>query len=204
MKSTLLERVKIAAGEDGLQKSRLSNIIKGATDLVLLASAVLAVSLLVLIGSQNRQLREQLDLSSAEAYPMVGDYLPDVPATKLGVDVTSVTILKSTTLPTVIYFFSPDCKFCVAETGKLSSFASVAKSHGYGFVAVSTDHPNETRRMFPHPTSFPVLAENGGGIKHSYRVAGTPIYISLSTSRRVDAVHLGTMPQTMFATKLLR
>jgi hypothetical protein len=175
----------------------------GATAILALTS-VLALSLLYVFKGNNAQLKQEIERIERKTYPAVGDYVPDAPAALLAANVENSMVLGAGNGATVFYFFSPDCKFCESEKEKLPYFYASARSRGYRFVAVSTAWPNETRRMFPHPVSFPILAESGGGIARSYRVAGTPIFITVSESRRISAVHLGVLPREKFQAEMLR
>jgi hypothetical protein len=179
----------------GLHRWAITEILaKRMADIALIATVVLMAALLLNLKSRYRNLAAEFDRRSVDAHPKVGDYLPDVPAATVDNQNGGTSVFSVARLPAVLYFFSPQCKFCIIQKKDLPAFAKSAKACGYSFVAISTMAPNATRGMFPYPLSFPVLVENGGGIPRSYRVEGTPMFITVSPSRRVEAVHTGLIP----------
>ncbi len=169
-----------------------------AADVVLLVIIGIAVSALVVANRDNQALGSALRNRALDAYPRMGDYLPDVPAVRLGAEERSVLVLSDVHLPAILYFLAPDCQYCVSELSDLPDFAKIAARHGYTFAAVSTAWPRQTRHMFPSVLSFPIFAEAGGGLSRSYRVEATPLFVSVDRQRRVDVSHAGVLSVSDF------
>lgn len=183
-------------------KAKLSRHFDTASYAVLLAAVIVAVVLLVKFNSANVNLRQALERAQAENPFRVGDYVPDVPAVSIGAELRDTTVLTAAPLPSVVYVWTPDCKFCVAERDKLGAFAQLARDRGYSFVALSAGELDETRRMFPHALSFPVPADPHRMMIRNYRVYATPAFLTVSRFRRIDRIHLGYLSLDEFTTKV--
>jgi peroxiredoxin len=194
--------VESLMNERGKQRA-WARFARGMGDVVLLGTLALAVTVLFVVSRSNSELRATVSRLSLDAYPRPGDYLPDVPAVVMGDEDMPISVLGAAQLPAVIYFFSPDCKYCADQREDLPRFQQEAAARGYSFVAVSTMWPKETGRMFPNRLSFPVVSESGGGIERSYRVVGTPIFISVNSSRQIEAVRVGKIDRERFAAEVL-
>lgn len=184
-------------------RSALIEVLGGLPSAVLFITVVVALTLLYRFNENNKDLKRRFDVMEAATYPAVGDYVADVPLIEIGNDARNSTLLASVRAPAVLYFFAPDCKYCEIEKEKLPHFSALERAKGYEFAAISTANPNDTRKMFPHAVSFAVLAENGGRIARSCRVAGTPIYVTVGADRRVKAVHLGVLSREKFEVEML-
>lgn len=185
----------------GFKKPSL--VLRFAADVVMLTAIVILGSKVIAVNRINQAVADIASRKIDEVTLRVGDYLPDVPMVAIGSEEEQISAWSAVRLPAVVYLFAPDCHYCEVERPELSKIAAAAQSQGYHFVAISTDWPIPTRKMFPNRVSFPILAEAGGNIMRAYRLNATPAFIVVSSMKRVDAIHVGLLSSESFATSLL-
>src|SRR3982751_3284868 len=93
-------------------------------DLMLLGIIGVLLSVLSVTNKNVNRLNGALKTQAETAMPKVGDYLPEVPAVRIGSEEQQVLALSAVQLPAVIYFFAPDCKFCADERSQLPALSA--------------------------------------------------------------------------------
>jgi peroxiredoxin len=93
--------------------------------------------------------------------------------------------------PTVLYVFSPQCRWCVRHLPDIQNLVA-QKSDGYHFLGVSLTEKGVLPYVEGHAISFPVYAGLSEETIRSYRLGSTPQTLVISPEGRVVKSWLGT------------
>jgi peroxiredoxin len=146
-----------------------------------------------------RNARGRLDLVTSTPVDLrlvPGEMAPPLTAKTLeGRDVT--ISVPNANRSTVLYVFSPDCKWCERNHNSLTKLISEA-SDRFKFVALSTQRQNLPTYLNEHPTpaELEVFMEPSSAAVQSYGLGATPTTIIIDTKGRVQGVWKGAYTGT--------
>lgn len=122
-----------------------------------------------------------------------GDPAPPLRAKTL--DGSAVTIdFSDSALPTVLYVFSPDCRWCTENA--MNVRALIAKTAGrFSWVGVSLKSRNLVSRLEEMGLGIRVLMEPSWDTQVAYGLGATPMTFVVSGGRTVEKVWVGAYAQ---------
>lgn len=118
-----------------------------------------------------------------------GDLLPGFSAVNLNGKAEDITY-SSDPRPTVIYAFSPSCKWCARNYDNLQHLIK-EKSANYRFVAVSLSDEGLNNYVATHQLAIPIYTGLSEDVEKKYRLGVTPDTIVISPQGRVLGNWLG-------------
>jgi hypothetical protein len=154
-------------------------------------SVLLACSTLLNITLYDmfRSVNERLEKTRAPQLPplVLGAPMPELQLRRL--DGTEAKIGAAGELPTLIYVFSPDCKWCQKN---VDNIRAVARAAGGRFrllgISLSGDRLDS---VVSDQLGFPVFVQPSADTIRAYRLGATPVTIHLSNAGRVEHVWSG-------------
>lgn len=107
--------------------------------------------------------------------------------------------------PVIIRFFSPECKFCMADSKIFNDFYHRLHSKGLEILWVNTMPNSKSMKTFAADmgVKFPIVTDNGGKLSDLYRVKVVPQVFILSPKHRIAGVMIGGAGSEEFS-KVLR
>jgi hypothetical protein len=121
--------------------------------------------------------------------PQAGSRIPGA-FTAVDVKGNQETIALTGTRPTVLYVFSPVCRWCAANLANLTALV-VARGRAYRFVGISLASFHLGEYIREHNLGFPVYTRPGGQIVRALHLGNTPQMIVVSPSGSVTADWVG-------------
>jgi len=162
---------------------------------VLVIGALLAAcGLVVVLGWQNRRLREaQRELAERAERPYVGMFVPAV--TARSIDGSTLT-LGTPSETQILYFFTPTCPFCQASIPAVVALAERARGIdligvGPGIGAGSTDELRDHARVSGF--EFPVVELTDDRARALYRSRDVPLVLVVDSGGRIRYQHIGPL-----------
>ena len=121
----------------------------------------------------------------------VGDQAPDFTATAL--DGRSVDLAAHKGQPAVIRFFSPDCKYCKADTKVFNEYYEAYRDKGLLLVYIDTEADREAAAAFVKELNirFPLIVDADRALATRYQVRVVPQTIVLSPEHRIVCAFMG-------------
>jgi len=93
-------------------------------------------------------------------------------------------IYNESPVPTVLYFFSPDCGWCTRNLPNLKALAE--NSHGkYRLIGISLSVEKLQDYILENNLDLPILCEIPSSLKATYKLGGTPETIVVSPDGQV-------------------
>jgi len=144
------------------------------------AVAVLALLLAACSGSGRR-----------ERVLKVGDQAPAFTATAM--DGRTVSLEAYAGDPVVLRFFSPDCRYCKADTAVFNAYYDQYKDQGLKLVYINTDPDKVEAEKFVRDLgiAFPVILDKDRSLAGLYRVKVVPQTIVLSPRHTIVCAIMG-------------
>ncbi len=149
--------------------------------LTLLLFASLATNLG--LGVEVSRLRSVVAALKAGGGLQGGTVLPDMPA--FNTSGRSVTVrFRDSALPTVLYVFSPACKWCARNMPNLKALQGSAPGR-YRLVGISLHPAGLEQYSARHGLDFPIVTSVDPKFVSRYHLGGTPQTIVVSPAGRV-------------------
>ena len=163
--------------------------------LALFASA----ALVVVLGSQNRQLRSELrEVRQRAEEPYVGMFVPEVPARTT--DDREIVLGRGAQ---VLYFFTTTCPYCEASAPAVQALADRLREGGSSveLVGVANGPVDETRLYAAeHGFGFPVVALTDVRTLSLYRADIVPTLLVVAPEGRVAYARVGVLDPAVHVT----
>ena len=162
--------------------------------LLLVGALLAACALVVVLGWQNRTLREaQRDLAERAEYPYVGMFVPAV--TARAIDGSTLT-LGAPSDTQILYFFTPTCPYCQASIPAVTALAE--RAHGTELIGVgpgigagATDELRDHARVSGF--EFPVVELADDRARALYRSRDVPLVLVVDRGGQVRYQHIGAL-----------
>lgn len=155
------------------------------------ALALAACSLIALLASQNKTLRDQRDgLMVQNASPRIGLSI----ATFSAVDANGKELIfgQDINLPALIVFMDPNCSYCTNSIEALNDlYRNRPRSNFFGIIR--TDKDLLSAYTSKNEVEFPVLYTSDGGIVNFYNVYGTPVIVLVDRSSKIVYSRFGVL-----------
>jgi peroxiredoxin len=164
-----------------------------------------AVALLVMLGAQNRTLKQQYaDLVERTTEPYPGLLVPMFEATTLEGDLVTIGQAPADGWQ-VLFFFTTTCPYCRATLPAWNRIAAqVSRRGGIGVYGIQLDSAYRAREYIEeHGVSFPVVTLPPGNLAQRlvawYRIRGVPLTLVVDEDGRVGFVRVGeiTAPEAL-------
>ncbi len=97
--------------------------------------------------------------------------------------------------PTVIYVFSPQCRWCAKNLDNFKSLIAQA-GQSYRVVALSMTHQDLASYLAKEQLNVPVFADVDSTIVSAYQLSATPTTIVVSPSAKVLKVWTGAYEES--------
>ena len=156
---------------------------------LVIALVWLAVSaLVVVLGVQNRGLREQRDqLTDRALYAYRGMYVPETPLTAL--DGSAQTLGTPSGRHQVVFFFNHTCPYCARSAEPVAAAARALHARDDAQVSVLgvCECTSEQARGFAerHGLDFPIVTLQDGRQLALYRARSVPVLLAINRDGRV-------------------
>lgn len=174
---------------------------KGYSYALMPLGGLAVISLVLLLGFQNRNLRqenEELSRTVAELRrlslgPPVGTWTLGVSAKTL--DGITIQMGGGDSIPQVLYFFSPSCRFCAASIESVKHIARRVHHAGNArFVAISEGDPKALGAyVSKNSINFPVVNSADERVFSLFRAAVVPTLVVIDTNGKVVYSHSGVV-----------
>ena len=164
---------------DARREARSRPYLFVLTLLLLVGSATLNVFL----AKRVEGLRRDLLYVKSENRLAAGASVQAIEAKDLDGRPTSIAYANGSR-PTVIYVFSPSCRWCAKNLSNIKTLASQVSGQ-YQFVALSLTTSNLREYVAGHNFDFPVYSEPAPAAITSYKMGGTPQTIVISEGGKV-------------------
>lgn len=154
-----------------------------SSQIVLISLLLCSVVINVMLAQRVGQLRGAMTHMKTEGRLVEGTSVPSIAA--LGLDNTPVTISYSeSSLPTVLYIFTPGCSWCLKNLRNIKALAE-HDCNEYRFIGLSLSEDNLREYVAHQNLNFPIYS----GVSHeavkAYRMSGTPQTIVISPEGQV-------------------
>ena len=129
----------------------------------------------------------------------VGDKAPDFTAVSLTGETIRLSDWKGS--PTILRFWSTDCKYCRADTPIFNHYFTKYENKGLRILYVNTDSgPTEEIQSFVNDLDivFPVVAEGGAALGAQYNVKIVPQTIFIAPDGTILTAILGGVGEAEF------
>lgn len=168
-----------SGGQSAIQKQQGTHLLLTAAIALLICS----VAINVLLARRVAALNGTLLYLKAENKLSAGASVPPINAKDIDGNAASVSYT-SDGIPTVLYVFSPQCKWCEKNIPSIKSFAD--QVHGkYRLVGMSLSSDGLRSYVAQNGFAFPILDELPPYIVTSYKLGGTPQTIVVSDEGKV-------------------
>ncbi len=141
------------------------------------------LTLLLLVGSIGINIWLVNVIKTGRAGPRrphvgIGAHLPPVELTDLSG--RRVTLEFTTTaLPTIVYWYSPDCVWCRRNAANIKALARAAEGR-YRFIGISKSDRGLREYLAASEYSFPTYIDPTGHARDAYGLGGTPMTLLIS------------------------
>lgn len=156
---------------------------------------VLLAALVALLAWQNHALKAELDrLGTRLMQPQVGMWVPGIQADTLGDG--SITLGRSGKHYQVLYFFNPDCNYCLQSLPAVRRIGDVVNDAAATaeFVAVSNaDRQATAAYARKHSLKMPVAIVSNDRALASFKAKAVPLLLVVSGDGKVIHSHLGVL-----------
>jgi thiol-disulfide isomerase/thioredoxin len=149
----------------------------------LVGMLVLSVAYNVYQNRVARYITEDANRVLARHSLAVGDDAPPLTVQNISGGTTTISFGASSTEPTIVYFFAPDCVWCEANEPNIRRLASETRGK-YRFVGVSGTSSGLDEYLKTHQVDFPVYVLTRAAAKE-FKVLATPTTLVLSPEGRV-------------------
>jgi peroxiredoxin len=144
---------------------------------------VCSVLLNLLLAWKIKSLESSLLSIKAEGVLAVGTLVPSIEARDIDDRPAKITYLANEP-PTVLYIFTPPCKWCAHNLENIRTLAEQAK-HDYRFIGLSLSSNELRDYVKDNNLGFPVYSGMSHVFSTAYKVGGTPETLVISPEGRV-------------------
>ncbi|WP_242112187.1 TlpA family protein disulfide reductase [Luteimonas aquatica] len=159
----------------------------------LVLALLAAAALVVVLASQNRDLREQRDMLEKRAFePYPGMWLPKVPATTL--DGAKVELGTAPREFQLLYFFTPTCPYCKQSAPMVRQLAErlAGDADRVQLLGVADGRLDPVQRyVAEHDFDFPVVLLSDRRTLALFKAQSVPLLVVVDARGRVRHSHLG-------------
>jgi peroxiredoxin len=144
---------------------------------------VISVALNVMLALKIRRLNGDQSAAKVERELKVGMTVPAIPANR--VDGAKETIsYVGTDRPTVLYIFTPECKWCLRNLDNLRTLID-QKGKEYRFIGISLSEEGLEQYLSVHKLALPVYVDVPKETGEVYKMGGTPQTVVVSPQGQV-------------------
>ncbi len=169
---------------------------RGIVDNAVLVLLVLAAGLCMWLANANKNLHETLAEERGRFVKAHrGDYLPSFDADVLPSSGRTARIGASES-GQLLYFFKPDCRFCMQSAPLAERMYQHAKNANYQMYAVSLQDSAATRDYLALTKSkIPTVSVTDPRLTKLMRIGGVPALVGISKNGRISYVHYGVLTE---------
>lgn len=160
--------------------------------------AIIAAAVLVLVlGYQNRELRRQnLALIEQLIYPYEGMWVPATPARDTAG--APVALGNPASGAQLLYFFNPDCRFCMASNPAVRDIAHALSRSGKQVTLIAVSEAATAASLAyarQQQFAFPVVADMPRRVTRLFHASEVPVLMVIGTDGKVSKFHVGTLKE---------
>lgn len=160
-------------GHDEVKRGVRSFLI--ITNVLLICSVSANVLLIIKLRKLEKrflQVENSLLQTKAEHQLNIGDFVPSIAAKDISGSSLIITYAESS-LPTILYIFTPECSWCERNLNNLKFLSSQIQSK-YRFIGLSLSSNRLRDYVARSDFKFPVYSELSINATTAYKLGGTP------------------------------
>jgi len=148
----------------------MSNVQTG-NKVLWLVIALLVISATLNVGLGRVVLSSRHEAATSANGP-IGEVMPPIRAVDLNGGAATL-FYGSASVPTVIYVFSPNCKFCQKNAHNLAALAGQISGR-FRIIGISLTTKDVGQFALEHDMRFPIYTNVDAAVKKAFHMGGTP------------------------------